>query len=330
MINSKKILITGGAGFVGAHFVEHFHKNTDWDIVILDKLNYSGSLDRLRDIDVYPSMDVQFFAHDLVNPVEENLLKELEDVTHILHMAAESHVDNSIEDPMRFVMSNVVGTTNMLNLARKLPRLEHFYYFSTDEVRGPTTKDSSGFTEKDLYNPSNPYAAAKAGGDMMCTAFKNTYKLPITTTWTMNIFGERQHPEKFIPLCISKILKGEKISIHGTPDKKESGTRYYLHARNAADAYKYIIENSLEGDYNIVGEQQVSNLQVALTIGSILRKDVKYEIVDFHSSRPGHDLHYGLNGTKLKEAGWTPPKSFRESLKKTVEWYMENPKWLGL
>jgi dTDP-glucose 4,6-dehydratase len=334
-MNNKTILITGGCGFVGHHFVEHFIKNMPQaKIIVMDKLNYSGSLDRLRDISCYPtSTNVQVLTCDFSLPIADNVKSELKDVTHIIHMGAESHVDKSIQNPEPFVISNVLGTMHMLNLARELPKLEQFYYFSTDEVFGNCEYGAS--KENDPHWPRNPYAATKSAGDMLCRSYANTYGLPITTTQTMNVIGERQHPEKFVPMCIRKILNNEVVTIHSNKDKTKAGSRFYIHARNVADAYLNLINKgsrmsiSNYANYNIVGEQEVDNLHLAEMIASILGKSLRYEMVDFHSSRPGHDLRYALDGTLIKSMyDWSPPVTFEQSLGKTVNWFINNPKWL--
>lgn len=337
---SRTILITGGCGFVGHHFVEHFIKEDPTSrIIVMDKLNYSGSLDRLRDIQCYPKGNVQVLTADFSLPVSENVKSELKDVTHILHLGAESHVDNSIKNPEPFVVSNVIGTMHMLNLARELTNLETFYYFSTDEVYGACPIGNSPYTELDPHNPGNPYAATKSAGDMLCRAFANTYKISVVTTQCMNIFGERQHAEKFIPLCIRKILAGEEITIHSAPNLLDSGRRTYIHARNVAACYLKMMNDRIYGrsfpdfydtyrNFNIVGELEVSNFAVAARIAKILDKSMLYKMVDFHSSRPGHDLRYAMSGEKMKRQGWTPPVTFDDSLEKTVKWYLANPKWL--
>lgn len=367
--DKRTFLVTGGAGFVGHHVVEHLFKNTQDDLIIVDTLTYSGSLERLRDIEVdtegvtlIDSPRIKFIAWDFRLPAEPNLVKELQGVTHVLHLGAESHVDNSIADPQRFVDANVTGTVNVLQLCRQLPNLVVMNLFSTDEVFGPAPMEPEGwynphvsgyfdgFKETDRHNPKNPYAATKSAAEMMTIAFANTYKIPVFVTNGMNIIGERQHPEKFFPMVINRTLSGELVEIHGTPDKKQAGKRTYIHARNVASALLFLIdkepwkEAASKGEvesYNIVGEEELDNLTFAKLIAeytSIMaeRKNIvcaglNYEIVDFHSQRPGHDLRYALDGTKMKNTvGWEPPKTLRESVRKTVEWYLENPKWLTL
>lgn len=327
----KTFLITGGAGFIGHHFCEHFYKHygDECKIILFDKLNYSGTLDRLRDVHCYPNMDIQVLTADFSQPIPEGMFPELENVTHIIHMGAETHVDNSIIDPLPFITSNVLGTHYMLELARKLDKLEMFYYFSTDEVFGPAVFGAEGFEEWDVLTPANPYAATKASGEMLCLAYENTYKIPVTITRTMNVFGERQHSEKFIPMCIKKILLGEEIMIHANKELTRAGSRQYIHARNVAAAYQHIVENGSHNLYHIVGEKEVDNLLLTQMIGSILKIKPKTKLVDFHSSRPGHDLRYALKDNCLKFEGYKIPKTFEESLEKTVNWYIRNPSWLG-
>lgn len=329
-----KILITGGAGFVGHHFVEHFLKNTKAEIVVLDKLNYASSgLRRLKDIDAYRDQEnrVTVLSADFTLPFPEGCKEELEDVTHIFHIGAESHVDNSIIDPEPFVRSNVLGTMHVLDFARELHQegsLECFYYFSTDEVFGPAPAGVS-YKEDDAHNPTNPYAATKSGGEMLVKAYRNTYQLPAIITRSMNIFGERQHPEKFIPKVINKVLAGDTVYIHANADKTKAGSRFYIHARNVADGYLHLLDHGVVGeDYHITGEEEVDNLTLAQMIAEIMGKPLKYDMVDFHSSRPGHDLRYALDGSKIAESGWELPRAFKQSLEKTVRWMLEHPEWL--
>jgi dTDP-glucose 4,6-dehydratase len=333
---NKTILITGGAGFAGHHLVEHLLKNTDWDIIILDKLSYaSNGFDRLRDIQAYTDSRVKTFATPLDKLNEAGIEKEIGNVNFIVHMAASTHVDNSITNPYEFIESNVLGTYHILEFARRQSNLEKFIYFSTDEVFGPAPVGTN-YKEWDRYNSGNPYSATKAGGEELALAWSNTFKVPVFVTHTMNLFGERQHPEKYIPLVIKKVLTGETVMVHGTPDKKNSGTRFYIHCRNMSAAVLHLLKNQpftgKADKFNIVGEKEVSNLQLAQLIADILGKPLNYEIVDFHSSRPGHDLRYALDGSKLRSLGWAPPNTFEESLTKTVNWMIdpENKKWLNL
>lgn len=327
-----KIIITGGCGFIGHHFVEHLCLNTDWEIIILDKLSYASmGLDRLKNTNIFDKYKdrIKIFTIDLILPISEGIKKEIGgDVDYIIHMAAETHVDNSIKDPIFVINNNINSTVNLLEFARHLPKLKHFFYFSTDEVFGPALNNKL-FKEWERHKPTNPYSASKSSAEQICISYENTYKVPLIIVNVMNAFGERQHIEKFIPLCIKKILNNEKIYIHSYPDKKTSGTRFYIHARNIANAVLFLIKNGIIGEkYNISGEKEISNLGMAQMIAKIMNKELNYEMVDFHTNRPGHDLRYGLDGSKLFNLGFNLPITFEESLKKTVQWTLNNSKWL--
>jgi dTDP-glucose 4,6-dehydratase len=324
-----KVLITGGCGFVGHHIIEHFLKNTDWDIITFDKLTYAASgLDRVRDISAFDDKRVIFYAVDFTREISEGVIQECSDVDYILHLGAETHVDNSITNPKVFVYSNVVGTFNMLEFARKCIDLKAFVYFSTDEVFGPAY--GKDYKEWDRYNSTNPYSATKAGGEELVLAYMNTYGLKGFITHCMNIFGERQHPEKYIPKCIRLIEKGDVVTVHGTPDRKQSGSRFYIHARNVANAVHFLLDKFEQRDkYNIVGEMEITNLDLAQMVADAMGKELKYEIVDFHSSRPGHDLRYALDGRKMAKMGWEVPMTIHETVKSVVQWTLRNRKWMG-
>lgn len=358
MARPIKILITGCAGFIGHHVLEHLLKNTDWEIVTLDRLNVSGNHNRFTDLEIWPEQGhrVRTVVHDLRCAINEAVAKDIGYVDYILHMAASTHVDRSITDPMGFVLDNVVATTNILEFSRKqnelsqqedfIPPVLRFMYFSTDEVFGPAP-GTTVYKEWDRYNSGNPYAAAKAGGEEMALAYANTYRIPVIITHTMNVVSERQHPEKFVPMTVKKIMNGEKILIHSDKTKTKSGSRFWIHARNVAQALSFVIKETegMEFDqgshawkFNIVGEKEMSNLEIAKFIFGVLKEhgltkteELDYEMIDFHSSRPGHDLRYGLDGSKLKSLGWVPPTTFDESFKKTIEWMIkpEHQKWLG-
>jgi dTDP-glucose 4,6-dehydratase len=276
----------------------------------------------------YSEIDYEGYVYDLEIDDTNKFVCGLGNV--IVH---NTHVDNSIDDPEPFVMSNVVGTMHMLEYAKKLDDLRGFNYFSTDEVFGPAPKDIN-YHEWDRYNSTNPYAATKAGGEELVLAYANTYRIPVFITHGMNCFGERQHPEKFIPKVIRKVLNGDVVTIHSDATKTIPGSRFYIHCRNVAHALHFLLDKfQFREKYNIVGEKEVTNLELALLIAEILEKPLNYELVDFHSSRPGHDLRYALDGSRMEKMGWHLPVDFEKSLERTVKWYFKfkaNKKWLYL
>ena len=342
----KRVLITGGAGFIAHHLIYYLLKNTDWEIISLDRLDYSGNLNRLNDILLEltekQKYRVKVVYHDLKSKINPWITKEIGKVDIILHLAAGSHVDRSIDFPIEFVLDNVVGTANILEYARKINQsqdLERFVYFSTDEVFGPAPKGID-YKENDRYNSTNPYSASKAGGEELSVAYENTYGLPVYITHTMNVFGERQHPEKFIPMCIKKIRDGELVTIHSDKTKKIPGSRHYIHAEDVAEAIYFILTNNLENKvdfggakcpkFNIVGSEELNNLELAKIIANSQGKELNYEMVDFHSSRPGHDLRYSLSGEKMKQLGWQPSIKLTERIKQVVQWSLNNQNWIEL
>lgn len=346
-------VISGAKGFVATHLIEHLLKNTDWDIIGFDKMGYASLTKKMiEDIDTYEIYKhrLKFFDIDLNLPVPFGIKAEIGEVDYILHLAAESHVDRSIDDPVPFILNNVTAALNILEYARDQKNLKMFVNFSTDEVYGPAptgvgsfdflefpaimhTDDPEqfsrdGFPEFFYHNPSNPYAASKSAQEAIGIAYSNTYKVPVITTHTMNIIGERQHPEKFMGLIMNAVLKGEELTIHGDKTKTKAGTRFYIHARNLSDALLHIINLGYHGydEWNIAGLEEISNLELAERVAEIIGKPLRYKIVDFHSSRPGHDLRYALDSSKLIASGYQYPKSFQESLAKCVKWTLERRK----
>ena len=344
----KRLLVTGGCGFIGHHVIDLFLRKTDWDIVSLDRLDYSGNLNRLDYVvSKYPletRKRVKVVWHDLKAEISQITSNLIGDVNIILHLAASSHVDRSISHPMEFVMDNTVGTVNLLEYARKLDNLERFIYFNTDEIFG-IAPPGVAYKERDRYNSTNPYSASKCAAGEFCVAYENTYKLPIFVTTTMNVFGERQHPEKFIPMCIRKIRDGEKIFIHSDKTKTVPGSRFYIHAADVADSMYFLLHLNKEQletvytpDYggakcpkfNIVGKEEIDNLTLAKIIAESQNKELNYEMVDFHSSRPGHDLRYALDGDYMRSLGWEPRVSLKERIQEVVDWSLKNKEWIEL
>jgi dTDP-glucose 4,6-dehydratase len=342
---SKTVLITGGAGFIAHHVIDKLLHETDWNIVSLDRLDISGNLNRLHDMlqdhdPVMVSKRLRIIFHDIKAELNSQIIQDIGHIDMVLHLAASSHVDRSITYPMEFVQDNVIGTVNMLDYARKnFPDLEKFVYFSTDEIFGVAPPGVS-YKEYDRYNSTNPYSASKAAAEEFCVAYENTYKMPIIVTHTMNVFGERQHPEKFIPMCIQRARDGDKIYIHADPTRTQAGTRMYIHARDVADGLMFIInlqDYKHTGDYghahcpkfNLVGTEEVDNLTLAQWIADAQGKTLNYEMVDFHSTRPGHDLRYALDGGLLASLGWQPTIKLSERIAEMTKWTLANSRWLS-
>ena len=340
---SKKILITGGAGFIAHHVIDKILSTTDWEIVTLDRLDFSGNLNRLNEVvSSYPESErkrVKVVHHDLKAELNPEITATIGKVDYISHLAAGSHVDRSISYPLEFVMDNIVGTAHILDYARKLDGLERFAYFSTDEVFGPAP-EGVNYKENDRYNSTNPYSATKAGAEELVVAYENTYGLPSIITHTMNVFGERQNPEKYIPMVIKKVRDKESVTVHANKEKTVAGSRHYIHAEDVAEAllflYRYDIETIKPDEtgakcqkFNIVGKDEIDNLELAQFIAKVQEKNLLYEMVDFHSQRPGHDLRYALDGTKMKKMGWEPESAF-DRLESVINWSLKNDRWLSL
>lgn len=340
----KNALLTGGGGFIGAHTFAHIMHNTDWHLTIIDSFRHKGKTDRITEmLESHPDWRerVTVITHDLKAPFSPQMIERIGPINYIINMASESHVDRSITDPRDFIENNVHLTLSVLEYARVLAGqlkspLEKFIQISTDEVYGPAP-DGHNHKEGEPHKPSNPYSASKAAQEDICYSYWRTYDLPIVITNTMNIIGEMQDPEKFLPMIIKKVVSGEVMTIHANHDGSKIGSRYYLHARNQADALIFLL-NNVEfpryadgadiGRFNVVGEYEINNLELAQKVATILGKELKYELVDFHSSRPGHDLRYALDGSKLAALGWKAPLSLDESLKNTVQWTIDRPEWL--
>lgn len=330
--NMTKVLITGAAGFIGHHLVQYLLEKTDYEIVSLDRLDISGDLNRIKDI-LTPETQSRFRQvwGDLKAPVNAGVAARLGDVNYIIHLAASTHVDRSIEDPLLFYQDNVIGTANLIQYAKTLPNLQLFINFSTDEVFGPAP-DGYAHKETDPFRPSNPYSASKAGAVMAGYASFITDKLPIITTFTMNNFGERQHPEKLVPKTIRSVINGTPMPIFAKLNENNEleavGSRFWIHCRNTASAIYFLLTKGVPGEsYNIIGFDELSNLDIAKKVAEIVGKPLIPHFVDFHKTRPGHDRRYALDGTKMRDLGWEPEVSFDESLRHTVEFSLAHPEW---
>lgn len=344
---NKKVLVTGGAGFIAHHVIETILDNTEWDIVTLDRLDFSGNLNRLHEMlsNKPPEVRkrVKFVFHDLKAEINPQTASIIGDCHYVLHLAAGSHVDRAISNPLEFVLDNVVGTCNILNFARiYCKNLVRFVYFSTDEVFGPAPHGVM-YDERARYNSTNPYSATKAGGEELAVSFHNTYSMPIYVCHTMNVFGQRQHPEKYIPKVIKSVRDGDTITVHADLNTGEVGSRFYVHVHDVADALMFILSRSdwfidqySDGDYggakcpkfNIVGNEEIDNLSLAKIVSEHMGKPLNYELVDFNLSRPGHDLRYSLSGEYMKRMGWIPKNTLRGRIQEVVDWTLEHNHWL--
>jgi len=323
----KTVLITGAGGFCGHHFVDHFLVNTDWDIIGVDSWRHKGVSERLTDSEHYQLHKdrVTILTHDLNSPFSDVFIDRLGHVDYIVNLASLSHVDTSIVDPVPFVQNNVNVVLHMLELARKI-KPEKFIQFSTDEIYGPMY-DGVPHPEWDVVVPSNPYSASKAAQESIAISYWRSYGVPLIITNMMNIIGERQDGEKFLPRIVNSVLNEEVLTIHA--DNDVPGSRFYLHVRNAADAIMFILRNvdavlypesRLPERFNLVGKTELDNLSFARMVAEILGKELKFEFMDVRFGRPGHDLRYGLDGSKLESLGYEYPVEFDESLKSTVAW----------
>lgn len=335
----KRVLLTGAGGSIGVHFIAHIMHNTDWQIICTDSFTHKGEFDRISRVCRDHSDWIErlvIMRHDLTAPFSDRQIKQLKKVDYIINLASLSDVQASIDDPVPFIRNNTEIMLTMLELARKI-KPQVFLHFSTDEVYGSAEK-RQGHKEWSTILPSNPYAASKAAQEAYAIAYWRSYGVPVMITNTMNNFGEMQQSSKYPVMIQKKVSKGDTVSVHAASDG-QIGTRYYIHSRNAADAVLYILQNTTPylheagqvdrpDRYNIVGDKQVDNLALAETIARLMGKKLNFELVDFHSKQPGHDLHYGLDGKKLKKLGWKSPVDFETSLKNTVDWQQRNSEWI--
>jgi dTDP-glucose 4,6-dehydratase len=344
---SKKILVTGGAGFIGCNLIRHLIQNTDHHVINADKLTYAGNLESLEDVEGdarYQFQQVDIVDYDSVSQLFEH------QPDAVMHLAAESHVDRSIDGPAEFVQTNVVGTFNLLQSAKiyyeslaedRKPGFR-FHHISTDEVYGSLEMDDAPFSETTPYDPHSPYSASKAASDHLVRAWADTYKLPVLITNCSNNYGPYQFPEKLVPVVILKALSGQPIPVYG----KGENIRDWLYVGDHAEALYEVLSKGRPGEtYNIGGNNERTNIDLVRMICQILDGERpvaensaitdsaigKYEdLITFVTDRPGHDLRYAIDASKIRdEIGWEPKEGIDGGFKKTVRWYLENKDWWG-
>lgn len=331
----KTILITGGAGFIGSHVVRLFvTKYPNYRIVNLDKLTYAGNLENLKDIEQQPNYT--FVKGDIVETDFVNRLFAEFQFDGVIHLAAESHVDRSITEPLEFVKTNVLGTVNLLNASKNAWKNNYagkvFYHVSTDEVYG-TLGETGFFTEETPYDPHSPYSASKASSDHFVRAYADTYGLPVKLSNCSNNYGSHHFPEKLIPLFINNIINNKPLPVYG----KGANTRDWLYVVDHARAIDDIFHKGKQGEtYNIGGFNEWKNLDLVKLLCKVMDKKLNRtpgaseKLITFVKDRPGHDLRYAIDANKLnKELGWKPSVTFEEGLEKTVDWYLNNSEWLS-
>lgn len=343
-MDNRKILITGGAGFIGSHVVRRFVKNyPHYQIYNLDKLTYAGNLENLSDI--RNSSNYNFIKGDIVDKAFVDELFAVQKFDAVIHLAAESHVDRSITNPLDFIMTNIVGTVNLLNAARTnwlssnatpspsgKAGVGLFYHVSTDEVYG-SLGETGLFTETTPYDPRSPYSASKASSDHLVMAYHHTYKLPVVMSNCSNNYGSHHFPEKLIPLAINNIKNNKPVPVYG----KGENVRDWLFVEDHASAIDLIFHKGKTGEtYNIGGNNEWKNIDLIKLLCDVMdtklnrEKGTSQKLITYVTDRPGHDLRYAIDSTKLqKELGWRPSVTFEQGLEKTVDWFLANEEWLN-
>ena len=329
-----KILVTGGAGFIGSALIRYIISNHSDEVLNLDALTYAGNLSNLTDVD--DNANYTFIKGDLCSVEDVNRVFEKHQITHVIHLAAESHVDRSITDPMAFVKTNVIGTVNLLNAAKMIwkdnKENKRFYHISTDEVYGSLGSEGL-FTETTSYDPNSPYSASKASSDHFVRAYGETYDFPYVLTNCSNNYGPFHFPEKLIPLFINNIIQNKPLPVYG--DGKY--TRDWLFVEDHAVAIDLVFHEGVNHDtYNIGGFNEWQNIDLVKLLCKIMDEKLgratgtSEQLIAYVKDRPGHDLRYAIDATKInKELGWKPSVTFEQGLERTVNWYLENETWLN-
>ena len=342
----KRLLLTGIGGFIGSHCLEYYLENTDWEIIGLDSFRHKGDLERFSGIDFKNRCKI--YNHDLNLPISDSLYNLITDckvnefgrlerkkVNYIINMASDSAVERSILNPEYCLRNNYEIAINMLEFARKV-NPEKFIQISTDEVYGEAMEGTNGHHEWDVIMPSNPYAASKAAQEAVSICYWRSYDVPVILVNTMNIIGERQNSEKFLPKIIQKIYTNQEMPIYGDSEK-EIGKRFYIDAKNKADALMFLLKHPVAeykkgakrpDRWNVCGDTELNNLEFAKIVAKIMNKELKYKLIPSESARPGYDKRYALDGSKLRNAGWKAPYSFDQSIERIIRWTMENNHWV--
>lgn len=333
---SKRVLLTGASGLMGAHILRHILINTDWEIVCPVTFRHRGIQNRIT----YATngIDNNFIRTRVINcdlsmPISKITYNQFGNIDYVINAASESHVNRSIENPTPFIINNVSLMCHVLDWSKDIG-VEKFLHISTDEVYGPGSKYRTNKEWKDLHLPSNPYAASKAAQEDIALAYWRTYGVPIGIVNSMNIIGETQDSEKYMALLIKKIVNGETVSIHNF--NGEVGSRYYLHARSLSSGLLHILkqnfpkygEEGLPLRMHISGEKRLDNLELAKMVADSAGMELKYELVDPNIERPGHDMHYALAGENLAKSGWSHPMKIEDSIEKVVRWTLNNKEWI--
>lgn len=348
---TKRVLLTGIAGSIGVHTLAQLMKVTDWEVVGIDSFRHRGYADRLHEYFTAHPEDrtrVAVITHDLTAPFSGMTKKKIGHIDYIINMASLSDVQAGIDNPVEFINTNVSLVLNVLEYARDVwglrncntapPEGTAFIQISTDEVYGAVEEGGSAHKEWEAIVPSNPYSASKAMQESAAISYWKSFGVPLIITNTMNNFAEMQSATKFPVLVQKALMKGETMKIHGSKSG-ELGSRFYIHSQNFANALIFLLKNhppyrhhpekaDRPDRYNIAGDRRLSNLELAQVIAGLMGREFKYEVINFHLTNPGHDLHYGLDGGKMNQLGWKPPMGFEESLKKTIEWQANHPEWI--
>jgi len=331
-----EVLLTGAGGFAGHHALQHILASTDWDVIATDSFRHKGKTDRISQVlHGHPdwAQRTSVMTHDLTVPFSLQMTSTLYGVDYVIAYASDSDVMKSITDPSSCISNNVQVAMSTLELCRILqPRA--LVWVSTDEVYGPVSDPDDGYAEWSPIIPSNPYAASKAAQEALCIAYWRTYGIQVMIVNCMNMLGERQQIQKYIPMVMRSVRRGDVLTVHGEPGN--IGSRHWLHARNLADAIVYLLTRNyqharipgLPARFNVGSPDRVDNLHLAQMVARAMDGELKFRYQDATADRPGHDKDYGLNPSKLLDTGWSPAVPFRESLDRTVRWTMEHPEWL--